>query len=270
MRRVRSRAGFTLTEAVLAAAVTGLITASAAGLIAGVIKSATKTATVSQAQEGTRLGLMRVEEHLVHASQVRVASATFVEYVVDLDQSPLYDRLADPDGDGIPNYLDSDRDADASLLLSATAQWQIGFNLVDDDEDSDGQLDVRQRIYLSGGSLWLDTSVNGAAWGGASLRRLAPNVSTFTFTYYGNKANALGKNVDSNNDGVITAAEIDDTDPPTGGGNSNGALDAATELSYLTTVRIDMGVDSNRDGKTDYQVQTDVYPPLLPLKSESF
>jgi hypothetical protein len=270
MRRIYSRAGFTLTEAVMTTAITGLLTVAAVGLFTGTIKSTTRTMSVSMAQEGTRLGLSRLEERFVHASEVRVASATFVEYVVDVDQSPSYDKLADPDGDVIPNYLDADRDGDAALLMPATAQWQIGFNLKDDDEDGDGKIDCRQRLYLSGKDLMFDMSLDEAAWGGQYLRKLAVNVSTLSFTYFGNKANPLGKSVDPNNDGVVSSTEIDAVAAPSGAGNNNGSLDKDEERAYLTTLRVDLGIDGNKDGTTDHKVQTDVYPPLLPVKTESF
>lgn len=265
MSRRLDRRGFTLAEAVLAAAVTGIIAVSFAAFLTHVMKTATKDVNQTQAQEQARLALAKIEENLLHANEIQVASATFVQYIVDIDQSPGYDRNGDLNGDGIPNYRDPDRDSDASSLLPAASQWKAGFNLKDDDEDGDGNIDVREQLYLKNGSLWFDMSVNEAPWGGQYLKKIGVRVSTLTFSYYGNKANSLGSDVDSDGDGVVTAAEID-----AGAGNGNGALDTAFEMSYLTTVRVDIGIDYNSDGKTDYQTQTDVFPPLLPLKSQTY
>lgn len=230
------------------------------------------------AQEDVRMGLTRVEEALVHVNEVRVASATFVEFVCDIDHRPDYDPNVDWDADGIPNFRDGDRDADANALLPAPSQWRAGFNLKDDDENGDMKVDVLRRLYLDQSTLILDTSLDEEGWG---LRRLTlmTNVSTFTLAYFGSKANSLGKNIDlgndgvaatgdpGENDGVVSSREMDMTPAPSGMGNRNGGLDLANERRYITELRLTVGIDRNRDGKTDYQVETDVYPPLLPLKS---
>ncbi|MBI4679555.1 MAG: prepilin-type N-terminal cleavage/methylation domain-containing protein [Elusimicrobia bacterium] len=275
----KRQAGVTLTELMLGVAIMGIMVAGFASLLKYVIITTTKAQTTGEAQENTRQGLMRIEEALAHASQVTVTSSTFVEFVADLDQSPSYDPNGDLDGDGIPNYRDGDRDDDANQLVPAANQWRTGFNLKDDDEDSDGQTDVRQRLYLSNRAIYLDASLNGGAWGGSRLKTLMTNVSTFTLTYWGNKANTLGRNLDrgydglagtadtGENDGVISSREMDMVAPPAGMGDRNGLLDTANERRYVTTIRVYLGADRNRDGTTDYAVETDVYPPLLPLKS---
>ncbi|MBI5623667.1 MAG: prepilin-type N-terminal cleavage/methylation domain-containing protein [Elusimicrobia bacterium] len=275
----RRQAGVTLTELMLGMAIMGIMVAGFSSLLQFVIKTTTKAQTTGEAQELTRQGLMKVEEALVHANAIMAASPTLVEFVVDIDQSPVYDANADWDADGIPNYRDGDRDSDANQLLPAASQWQTGFNLKDDDEDGDGQMDARRRIWLSSRTLYLDTSLNGGAWGGSRMRTLMVNVSTLNFTYWGNKANALGRNLDrgsdglsstgdaGENDGIISAREMDMVAPVAGMGNLNGLLDTADERRYVTTVRLYLGADRNNDGTTDYAVETDVYPPLLPVKS---
>ena len=55
---------------------------------------------------------------------------------------------------------------------------------------------------------------------------------------------------------------------PSGLGNRNGLLDTVNERRYVTSIRVYLAVDKNRDGKTEYSVETDAYPPLLPLKSQ--
>lgn len=263
----RRERGFSVMEMMVATAIMAVASLAFANLLRYVMLATTVARNQGLAQEDTRQALAKIETALIHANEIRVASSTCVEFVVDLDRSPLYDPQGDPDGDGIPNFRDTDRDNDAHLLLAATQQWRIGFNLKDDDEDGDARTDVRQRLCLAGRELWLDTSVNEAGWGGPYRRRVATEVSTFTLTYHGNRANDLGKSIDADNDGSVSAAEMDGVLPPLGMGNGNAALDLANERRYITSVRLHMAVDKNRDGRNDYALETDVYPPLLPLKS---
>jgi prepilin-type N-terminal cleavage/methylation domain-containing protein len=262
---IKRSPGVTLVELMIGLAIMAAAVAGFSTLLRSIITATTGAQTKGEAQEETRQALSRIEGALIHANEIQVASATYVQFIADIDQSPDYDPNADWDADGLPNYRDGDRDGDAGQLLPAASQWRAGYNLKDDDEDGDGQIDVRQRIYLSAGSVWLQTSRNGAAWGPG--RRLMAGVSTFTLTYWGNKANNLGRSIDLNGDGIISAAEMDLAGPPGGMGNQNGALDTKNERRYITTIRLTLGSDKNKDGKTDYVVETDVYPPLLPLKS---
>ena len=275
-----NKRGYTLLELTLGMALMGIVSVAFASLLKYVMRSTVVIETQGGAQEDVRQALMKIEESLLHANEVRVASAAFVEYVVDADQSPERDRSGDSDADGIPNYLDADVDNDAGLLAAPTAQWRIGFNLKDDDEDGDGLIDVRKRLYLEGEDLWIDASLNEAPWGGPFRKRVATGVSGFALAYFGNKGNALGRNIDlggdgvastadaGESDGIIAAAEMDMAPPPSGMGNRNGALDAQNERRYITSIRLSLSIDRNRDGKTDNSIETDIYPPLLPLKAQ--
>lgn len=270
--------GFSLQEVVLGMAIMAVLCAGFASMLKYVMKSTVSVQSQAWSQEETRQALAKIERALVHAGEVRVASSTFVEFVVDMDQRRSYDPGADLDGDGIPNERDGDRDGDASQLAAAANQWRIGFNLCDDDEDGDAALDEARRIYLEGSTLWLESSTNGAAWG-ISKEKLAVNISTFMLTYFGNKANDLGKSIDlgddgvsgtgdgGENDGIVTAREMDWVPAAAGMGNRSGGLDLKNERRYITSLRLKVGLDKFRDAKTDYTVETDVYPPLLPLKN---
>lgn len=276
--RKHSAPGFTLVELMMGMTIMTVVCLAFASLLRMVTKSTVSVQSQGWAQEETRQALVSIERALVHVNEVRVASAAFVEFVADLDHASDYNPDGDSDGDGIPNFRDADRDNDAGLLYPATAQWRIGFNLLDDDEDADERVDVVRRLYLSSQTLWLDTSVNEAAWG-TDLKKLASNVSTFTLSYFGNKANSLGSAIDlgndgtaatsdtGENDGIITSREMDMVLASAGMGNRSGGLDLKNERRYITSIRLKMGMDRNQDGKTDYEVETDVYPPLLPLKS---
>lgn len=274
-----NRRGVTLVELMVGMAMMAVVVTAFAGLLRLTARSANAVQTKTAAQEQLRQALQRAELALLHANEVRVASSTFVEFVCDLDQSPDYRPDGDSDGDGVPDRRDGDRDDDAMLLLPSTAQWRAGFNLEDDDEDGDAQTDVVRRLYYSAGALWLDTSVNGSAWGGNRLTRLGVDVSTLTITYWGDKSNSLGQNLDrgadgnagtgdsGENDGIISQAEMDMVPAAAGMGNRNGALDLANERRYITSVRVYIGVDRSKEAGTDYVVETDVYPPLMALKS---
>ena len=251
-----------MLELMIGMTIMAVVCGAFAGLLRYVMLSSTKLSNQSQAQEQARLGLMRLEERLSHANRIQTASATYVQYIVDSDQSPNYDPDADWDGDGVANYRDADRDNDAQLLAAATAQWQVGFNLKDDDENGDGKIDVRERIYLSSQTLWWELSLDEGGW--TRKKQFAVKVSTLTFTYFGNKANPLGRLIDFNSDGVITLSEMD------AAGNSNASLDTEAEQEYVTNIRVDIGVDWNKDVKVDYRIQSDVYPILLPLKPDSY
>lgn len=259
------RRGVTLVEMLVASAVLGIVSIAFATFLRHVTRAAVKGTAAAAGQEETRQGLQRLERELVHASRILAASPTLVEFVVDRDQRPDWDGSADADGDGLPAWRDTDVDGDAQVISPSSAAWRSGYNLTDEDDDNDGFVDMRMRVYLSTGVLWLESSVNEQAWGSRRVQLLA-DVSTFTFTFWGSKANSLGANIDANNDGDISAAEMDAVPAPAGAGNGNGSLDLQAERNYITTVRLDVGVDSNRDGSTEYRIETDVYPPLLVLR----
>lgn len=262
MTRPLGRRGVTLTELMIATALMALIAVAFASFLRYATRAAVTEGHLARGQEAAREGLEKMELALVHANEITIASATLVEFITDIDQSPFWDPNAIGAG-GIPAYRNPDVDGDAAVIQPSSAAWRSGFNLTDDDDDNDGNIDVVQRIYLSSGAVYRDMNLNGAGWG-RRVTRLLADVSTFTLTYWGSKANLLGKSIDTNGDGVISASEMDCD--PNGGGNCNGVLDLQVERNYITTIRVDLGVDADRDGKTDYSIETDVYPPLLPLK----
>jgi prepilin-type N-terminal cleavage/methylation domain-containing protein len=262
MRAPGGLRGATLTELMIAMALLGLIAVAFTGFLKYALKTTVHESSEAMGQESTRQGLEKLDLALVHANEITIASATMVEFITSIDQSPLWNPAA-LDPNGVPFERSADFDGDAAVIEPSSAAWRSGFNLTDDDSDGDGQIDVKQRLYFANGALWRDMSLNGEPWGGRVTKLLA-DVSTFTFTYWGSKANALGRNIDTNGDGIISASEMDCA--PASGGNCNGALDLQVERNFITSIRIDLSVDVNHDGKTDYSIETDVYPPLLPLK----
>jgi prepilin-type N-terminal cleavage/methylation domain-containing protein len=258
----RGRRGTTLTELMIAMALLSLIAVAFAGFLKYALKTTVRENAEASGQEASRQGLAKLEFALVHANEVTLASATMVEFITSIDQSPAWNPAA-LDPNGVPFERSSDFDGDAAVIQPSSASWRSGFNLTDDDSDNDGEIDVKQRIYFSNGAVWRDMSLNGAPWGGRVTKLLA-DVSTFTFTYFGSKGNTLGRAIDTNGDGIISASEMDCA--AASGGNCNGVLDLQIERNFITTIRVDFSVDTNHDGKTDYAIETDVYPPLLPLK----
>lgn len=271
-----ARRGATLIELLMGVAVLGAVFAGIAGLLKYTGVAVSRAQQAGMAQEESRQALMIVEEVLAYANEIQVASATYVHFTLDLEHAADYVRDGDMDGDGVPNFRDGDRDADINQVLSAADAWRGGYNLEDDDEDGDLQIDLEGRLYLSGRDLRYETRRNGGGWSG---KVLLEEVRTATFTYWGNRANPLGSQIDlgndgvsatgdaGENDGVISSAEMDMAPSPAGMGNRSGTLDLANERRYITSARLAFAVDRNRDGKNDYAIETDVYPPLLPLKS---
>lgn len=276
---MKRKGGFTLAEILVGMAVMGAFVLVLSALLRVGFHATTKTTAASKAQEEVRTALNKIEADLYEANQILVSSMTFVELVCDRDKNPNYNRDADQDGDGIANFRDGDIDNDANLIVSATAQWRIGFNLRDDDDNNDSALDVRLRFYVINRALYKDASYDGSAWEGSRLIKILDDVSSFQLNYYGNKANDLGRNIDlgqdglintfdaGENDGIISEREMDMVASPRGLGNRNGLLDTSNEKRYITSVRVILGVDKNRDGVADYQVTTEIYPPLLALKN---
>jgi len=245
----------------LALAILTTISAGLALLVKSMTKAITKETTSMQAGEQVRQALEKAELALVHANQITVASSTFVEWIADIDQSPNYDPNAFGTNAAKPqtvrNYLNPDRDGDASTIGSAANSWQYGYNLKDDDEDGDGNIDVKERLYLSSSSLYLDMSVNGSTWGAHYLKQLYVNVSTFTLTYYGSYANievGLGKNIDSKGNYVIDWSDMSSQSSP---------------LSYITQIHIRLGSSYMTGGGSEYTIESDVYPPMLTIKPYS-
>jgi hypothetical protein len=138
-------------------------------------------------------------------------------------------------------------------------------------------VDVQCRYYMSGKNLMRDFNYNGAGWG-ANTKIIATNISSFTLTYYGSKSEDLGNLIDLGNDGaagtndtgesdgIISAREIDWVQAPTGAGNRSGLIDTADERRYIVTIHLYVAQDLNGDGKDDFKLETQLAPPLLPIK----
>lgn len=266
VQHLRSSA-LTLIELTIYVALLGIISIPLTLFFVKSLKSIYDSQRKTESQESVRVVLIEIEKDLAEANQIIASSSTALDFIVDYTKHPSYDFYADTDGDGLANIQDPDDDNDASLIQPPTAQWKIGYDLEDDDDDNDGQIDAKIRFYWDAlaKKIYKDAAYNGEAWGN-HIEELAVNITSFTFTYLGAKRNDLGRYVDSNNDGIISASEIDSVLPPTGHGNNNGRLDTDVEMKYIVSIGVHLEMDKNRDGITDYKIDTEIIPPFLSLK----
>lgn len=271
------RKGFTLTELMVYVAVLGIAVVMFSKFMMGFVKTAKTSETKMLGSADLRLCLSKIENDFYEADEFAGVSSASVTFSCDMLKNPAWDPDADQDGDGIPNIKDPDSDDDAQqkFSLPLDQQWKAGYNLEDDDDDGDGNIDVRIQIYYSSPAVYRGISVNGGAWQSSEP---GTDISSFTFTFYGSKREDLGKKIDLGNDGaagtgdagegdgIISEREIDWVQPPAGHGNRSGGIDTEAERKYITSVAVYLEADSNRDGKADAQLGTEIMPPLLPLK----
>lgn len=259
--------GLTIIELMIYVAVLGIVTIPLTVFFTKSLKSIYDSQRKTESQEAVRVVLIEIEKDLAEANQIIASSATAVDFICDYTKHPNYNFYADTDGDSIVSIQDPDDDNDATLIQPATSQWKIGYDLEDDDDDNDSKIDVKIKFYWDSTTkkVYKDAAYNGEAWGN-HIEELAVNITSFTLTYLGAKRNDLGRYVDSNNDGIISASEIDSVLPPTGHGNNNGRLDTDNEMKYIASIGIYIEMDKNSDGVTDYKIETEILPPLLSLK----
>ncbi len=264
-RRKLDHKGLTFTEIIVTVAILSVIAIPIAYYLTSVLKGVTDSQKKIEAQEELRVMLSKIEPYIMEANEILEANASSMTFICDLTRASIYNMYGDTDGDGIPNIQDPDDDNDAHLSLTfpPTAQWRVGYDLKDDDDDNDGFLDMRVKIYLDANRLIMAVSENEGPW--KSVVWLE-GITSFNLSYFGSKREDLGKNIDLDNDGVITSYEIDWTLPPTGHGNRSGRIDTKDELKYIVSVYLDVGIDKNRDGVEDYSMETELAPHLLVLK----
>lgn len=269
--------GVTLVELLIYVAVLSIAVAMFSKFMAGFVRTAKNSELQMLGSAELRLGLIKLESDLYEANQFIGVSAASVTFICDMLKNPAWNPDADFDADGVANIKDTDTDGDAQLkfALALDQQWQAGYDLEDDDDDNDGKRDVVIQIYYSSGTLYRAISVNEGPY---QLSTLAAKISSFTFTFYGSKREDLGKNIDlgddgtsgtsdtGEGDGVISAREIDQVQPPAGHGDRSGSIDTADERKYIASVAVHMESDPDHNGTPDAQLGTEILPPLLSLK----
>ncbi|MFH0948179.1 MAG: hypothetical protein V1833_04180 [Elusimicrobiota bacterium] len=278
-RELRTNKGVTLVELAIYVAVLFIVIAPLTVFFSRSLKSIYDSQRKIESQEAIRVVLIEIEKDLCEANQIIASSSTGIDFICDYTKHSNYNPNGDTDIDGIVNIQDPDDDSDAMLIQPSTVQWKIGYDLEDDDDDNNGQIDVKLKFYYSSTAkrVYKDASYNGEAWG-TRIEELAVHVTSFTLTYYGSKRNDLGRYIDlgndgvastndaGENDGIISEREIDWVIPPMGHGNRNNRLDADNEMKYITSVGVHLEMDKNNDGVTDYKIDTEIMPPFLSLK----
>jgi len=267
----------TVTEIVVVSAILGILAVPMAMFISSTLKNVTRSNLQIKSQDDLRSAFDELERDFMEMNEVSISSQTTIQFTMDSYQNPGYNPNGDQDGDGIVNLKDSDDDNDVTTIMGSTSAWRVGYDLKDDDEDNNGQIDVQCRYYLSGTTLCRDFNYNGAGWG-LNVRAVASSVSTLNFTYYGSKNEDLGRLIDLGNDGtastgdtgesdgIITAREIDWVQAGTGHGNRSGSINTADERKYIVSIYVLIAQDLNKDGREDFRMETQIAPPLLPVK----
>ncbi|MHB9156066.1 MAG: prepilin-type N-terminal cleavage/methylation domain-containing protein, partial [Endomicrobiales bacterium] len=143
--------GYTLIEVVIIAAIIGIITIPVTNFFRSGAKNVVESQNKVVAQEELRQALAAIEPVLMECNEVLQVSSNSITFCTDSCGMPSYQMQGDFDGDGIANIQDPDDDNDApsALTLPATAQWMVGYDLKDDDDDNDGKIDMRVSFYLS-------------------------------------------------------------------------------------------------------------------------
>lgn len=274
------RKGVSLVELMVYVAVMSIAIVGFARYFGGFFKGAKTAEHRIQASAELRSLFSQLSDGLYAANQFAGVSASSVTIICGAEEMPSFNPDGDSDGDGVPNIRDTDDDGDAAqrFSLPADQQWRVGYDLEDDDDDNDGRLDCLMSFYYVPAERAVYRSAVFNA-GPPQVKRLAVNISSFSFAAYGSKREDLGRNIDLGNDGMpgtadagegdgsISAREIDWVRPAQGGhGNRSGAVDVAGELRYVTTLEIYAEVDYNSDGKPDAFLRRQISPPLVPLK----
>jgi len=270
--------GLSLVELILYIAIIGIILTPTMAFLTRMFTGTKTIQNESESYNELRMVTSEIEADIYEANQLLFSSSTQIGFILDIVKNPAYDLYSDFDVDGIINIKDTDMDNDAQLILPVADQWKAGYNLKDDDDNNDGQKDVQEMIYLSGKDLIKDVNYDGQGWG-KNITVLSQKVLMFTLTYFGSKKEDLGRKIDlgndgvagtndsGENDGVISEREIDWVLPPAGHGNRSGKIDTLDERRYIVAIHIKLGLDKNKDSRTDSFFETEISPPFLLLKN---
>ncbi|RLD17496.1 MAG: hypothetical protein DRI36_03595 [Caldiserica bacterium] len=255
--------GFTLIEMILSILILSIVVIAISTFFSKSLKLTYKLDIKKRAFEVIFPAIIKIEKLIVHANEILEAKSDRITFITDINMWENYNENEDFDEDGLINKYDPDIDNDSTEFSTAEERWKIGYNLKDDDDDNDGKIDMRWKIYVENNTLYLDYSHNEENWGNHK-EIILTNLSTENiFSYFGSKDELLsinGVNIDYNGDGIVTQEEMDEA------GNNNGELDLKEERDYIVSIRINLSVDINNDGETDYNLNTEILPPMLYLK----
>jgi prepilin-type N-terminal cleavage/methylation domain-containing protein len=259
------RKGFSLTELMISISAFGIIIIAVATFFSNFVKVSRKVDLNVRGYENVSNAVRTMENRLYVMNEISSCGSTFIIFIADINTYPHFDKFGDFDNDGVPNYLDSDMDGDATTYATAPdKQWTVGYNLKDDDDNKNGKIDMRWKYFLSDKTLYEDYSYDQENWG-RHLKMILSGVQTnkAVFNYFGSKdpyISLTGAGLDTNSDGIVTSTEIDMA------GNKNGKIDTQAERDYVSLIKLYLSSDINRDGKPEYDINTNLLPPMLYLK----
>lgn len=268
-KKYKSSLGFTFVEMVLSITILCILALVLGNLTLQSSKIARDADQRYKTDVALRTAMEKVETTILNANYFELVRTTEVIFRADRNTDPNYLSSADDDSDGFLNISDPDDDNDATLIKPSTAQWQIGYDIKDDDEDSDNAVDIKWRVRFSTAlkTLYRDYSRNGEAWGNHEETLLTHVVSTPIFTFYGSKDTLLCAtcgSTDTNSDGIITSSEID---AAANGGNGNSLIDTSTETNKIVSLGIYLDQDDeDPDTEFDSHLSVEIMPPPLYLK----
>lgn len=260
--------GLSLVEVLISLAITSVLVLIVGNVLMTTTKVTVNTDQRVKADMDLRTAMDKVETTLLNATEFQVARTTEVIFMADRVTDPNYQPYSDTDGDGIFNLYDPDDDNDATEIQPSSAQWRIGYDLKDEDDDDNSQIDMRWRLRFSTAQkiLYRDYSRNGEAWGNHEETLLTNVVSTPIFTFYGslNTLITISTITDINSDGLITYADID---AATNFGNNNFVIDGSTELARIVSIGVYLDKDdADTDANYDSHLSVEIMPPMLHLK----
>lgn len=261
--------GFTLIEMMTSVAILAIIVLVIGKMTLTTTRALTQTEEQFKASIALRSASDKIETSLLNANKFLLARSTEIIFIADRNTDPTYLPYSDEDSDGIVNLNDPDDDDDATTIVVSSMQWSVGYDMKDDDEDGDNQIDMRWRIRLSTSQqkLYLDFSRNQEAWGNHEELIADHITSTQAFTFFGSKDTQLCPTcttTDTDSNGIITSGEIDAV---ANGGNGNLFIDTSTEFDKIVTVSVSLTKNDNPgSGNPSSEVTVEVLPPPVYLK----
>jgi len=275
--------GYTFIEIMMTVVVATILVLGLARFLSVTLKGANKTGQETQSMAAVHKAFVVLERDFMDMNQLEECRKTSIVFQMDSYRKPTYSRTANPDmdtaanGRPLTNRFDPDDDGDALDIVAPAERYRVGYDLYDEDDDNPPNgIDVLCRYRVEGGKLLRDFNYDGAGWTDEST--VVAGLVNGEFVYEGSLRQMFDASIDcgedgdcatpdpGNQDGIVTAREIDWTLPAKGGGNRNGEIDTPEERRYVAIVRVTLQHDENQDNKADYSLSNDLAPPFLLLK----
>ncbi len=272
-------AGFTVTNMMVVSIILGILAIPVARYLTRALQGITTETRKAKSQDALRNAFAKLETDFMDMNEITISEDQRIEFMMDSYRMPGYRAKGDLDGDGILNEVDADDDNDLTDFTKISAGMG-GYDHQDNDDDAidEGHVDVYCRYRLNANNeLIREFNYNEAGYGKAEV--LAENIMEFQLTYLGSKNEEYGFAVDLGEDGLpgtgdageqdgkITAIEISRvTDANDGHGNGNDVIDTPEERLYIVSIHVHVVQDLNKDGRSDFSLDTELAPPMLTIK----